>query len=47
MQGGPQKGAGYFGEKIKLLLLPGIEPRFLDSSVYSLGTTLTVFSPIT
>jgi hypothetical protein len=47
MRGGPQKGAGYFGESIKLLILPGIELRFLSSSAYSLVTTLAVLSPIT
>jgi hypothetical protein len=30
--GGPKRCSGPFGEEKNLLLLPGIEPRFFDSS---------------
>jgi hypothetical protein len=40
--GGPRGQSGHFGKEINLLLLLGIEPRFLDLPLHKLVIALTV-----
>jgi hypothetical protein len=41
--GGPKDQSERFGEEINLLLLPGIEPRFLGRPLHNLVITLTCY----